>query len=188
VRTAVIPIRDFSGMTRLAGVLNLSERSTLARTLSEIAVTAAADAGLAVQVLTGAKDVAAWSAGQGVPVVFDAGQGLSTSLSAVVATLDQPWLVCHADLPLVTGKALASVASAADDRGWAIAPSLDGGTNVIAGTGRFRFSFGPGSFHSHLASVPNAAVIVDARLAVEVDTPWHLGVLRGLGLVPSLVS
>ena len=175
-------------MTRLAGVVNLAERSTFARSLSEIAVAAAMDAGLAVRVLTGDKEVASWCEDRKLEVTDDTGGGLSTSLSNAVDALERPWLVCHADLPLVTGEALSDVSAAADNRGWAIAPSLDGGTNVIAGTGRFRFSFGPGSFHSHLASVPNAAVIVDARLAVEVDTPWHLGVLRGLGLVPSLVS
>ncbi len=174
-------------MTRLAGVLNLGERSTLAKALSQIAVSGAIDADLAVQVLTRDKDVAEWCAERNLEATHDSGAGLSASLTTAVAALDGPWIVCHADLPLVTGDALLNVAAAADDRGWAIAPSLDGGTNVIAGTGGFLFSFGPASFHSHLASAPNAEVIVDLRLAIEVDTPSHLRALRRLGLVPSLV-
>lgn len=175
-------------MTRLAGVLNPAERSAVARSLSGIAVSAAEDAGLAVRVITADNEVASWCADRNVEVTVDSGGGLSASLGSAVAALGGPWLVCHADLPLATSEALLGVAAAADDRKWAIVPSLDGGTNVIAGTGQFRFSFGEGSFHSHFASAPRAAVIVDPRLAVEIDTPWHLGVLRGLGLVPSLVS
>lgn len=174
-------------MTRLAGVLDQAQRAALARSLAGTALAATQDAGLTVRILTGNDEVASWCAEKGVQVVADNGEGLSESLTAVVTALDHPWLVCHADLPLVSGEALAGVAEVADSRTWAIAPSLDGGTNVIAGEGHCEFRFGPGSFHAHLASMPTAGVIVRAELAIEVDTPAHLGALRWLGLAPSLV-
>jgi 2-phospho-L-lactate guanylyltransferase (CobY/MobA/RfbA family) len=96
------------------------------------------------------------------------------------------WLVTHADMPFVTAHALSSLADAASGSGHALAPGVDGGTNVIAGTGPFRFSYGPGSFHRHLSLVPAAVVISDPALAVEIDTEMHLRSVRNRPLPSSL--
>ena len=95
-------------------------------------------------------------------------------------------MVTHADLPFVTAGSLETVASAAVTFGHALVPSVDGGTNVIAGSGSFRFSYGPDSFHRHLSLVPTAAVITDPTLSIEIDTEMHLRSVQSRPLRSSL--
>lgn len=131
------------------------------------------------RVLTSDPAVTAWAAQNGVHVLIDAGGGLSAAVTSGIAEhAEREWMVMHGDLPLVTATALTRLADAASRHRFALAPSLDGGTNVIAGSGSFPFSYGPGSFHRHLASVPSAAVVSSPALAVEIDTETHL---RSLG-------
>jgi 2-phospho-L-lactate guanylyltransferase len=188
MRTALIPIRDFSGMTRLSGVLSLPQRAALSRDLAELTIGTSHAAGLAPVVVTSDSDVATTARASGAHIVSDAGTGLNGTVTSAVHDLDAPWVVVHADLPLLDSEVLAVVARIADERGHAICPSIDGGTNVIAGTGRFSFSYGPGSFTRHLALVPAAGIVADRRTALEVDTPGHLAALRRLHLVSSLLS
>jgi len=171
---AVVPIRDFDGMTRLQPVLSPQERSSLARVLAEGVVAATTDAGLRTLVVTASDDVWRWAVGRGLSVCDDPGSGLSAAAAAGVACGgDKPWMVVHADLPLVTSSAIAGIAQAAISS-TVIVPSSDGGTTVICGYGRFPFSYGKGSFHRHLAAAPRAKVFVSAQLSVDIDTPEHL--------------
>jgi 2-phospho-L-lactate guanylyltransferase len=187
MRHAIIPIRDFAGMTRLSPVLGRTQRRTLSIELAELAITASSEAELAVTVVTADGDVAQWATDRGVTVTVDPGKGLSSAVAGAIASLTtDTWLVLHADLPAVDAESVGLVAGTADRAGAAIAPSLDGGTNAIAAQGDFPFAFGPGSFHRHLARRPDAAVVVDSRLALEVDTPAHAKAIATLGLLPSL--
>lgn len=171
---AVVPIRGFDGMTRLAPVLSPQERSSLAKVLAERVVAATTDAGLRTLVVTGSDDVWRWAVGLGHPVCDDPGSGLSAAAAAGIACGgDKPWMVVHADLPLVTSSAIAGIAKAAM-KSTVIVPSSDGGTTVICGYGRFPFSYGKGSFHRHLAAAPRAKVFVSPQLSVDIDTPQHL--------------
>jgi 2-phospho-L-lactate/phosphoenolpyruvate guanylyltransferase len=171
---AVVPIRGFHGMTRLAPVLSSQERSALARHLAELVVQATADAGLRTLVVTGSDDVWRWAVGRGLSVCDDPGSGLSAAAAAGVACGgDKPWMVVHADLPLVTSSAIAGAAEAAISS-TVIVPSHDGGTTVICGYGRFHFSYGTGSFHRHLGANPRATVLVSRELSIDIDTPDHL--------------
>src|SRR5690606_35677285 len=52
-----------------------------------------------------------------------------------------------------------------------IAPVDDGGTSLIGGHRPFRFAYGPGSFHRHLARADDPAVIVRRGLALDLDGP-----------------
>jgi len=100
---------------------------------------------------------------------------------AHAARLGLRWAVIHADLPLVTVEDLAAFFGAMAG-GAAIAPSHDGGTNVIgAGLAEFRFQYGPGSFHRHLAAVPGARVVCRPNLALDLDTPRDLERAQLLG-------
>ncbi|MFV1999178.1 MAG: 2-phospho-L-lactate guanylyltransferase [Acidimicrobiia bacterium] len=171
---AVVPIRDFQGMTRLAPILSSRERSALAKTLAERVVRATAEAGLRTLIVTAADDVWRWAVGRGLSVCDDPGSGLSDAAATGVACGgDKPWMVVHADLPLVTSSAIAGVAEAAISS-TVIVPSHDGGTTVICGYGRFHFSYGTGSFHRHLAANPRATVLVSRELSIDIDTPEHL--------------
>jgi 2-phospho-L-lactate guanylyltransferase (CobY/MobA/RfbA family) len=138
-------------------------------------------------ILTSDAAVRTWAAGSGVRVVTDSGIGLSSSVTSAVSEHALPdWLVTHADMPFVTAHALSNLADAASGSGHAMAPGVDGGTNVIAGRGPFRFSYGPGSFHRHLSLAPAAVVISDPALAVEIDTEMHLRSVRNRPLPSSL--
>jgi 2-phospho-L-lactate guanylyltransferase len=184
-RSAIIPIRDFRGMTRLAPVFDAEVRGELGRRLASVAVTAAAKAGCQPVIVSADEVVIDWAASVGVAVALDAGDSLSSAVARASESLDH-WMVLHADLPLVSADALRLVLSASVTSGFAIAPSLDGGTNVIAGSGPFRFSFGPDSFMRHLAWQPSAVVVVDPRLALELDTPSHAAALSTIGALSSL--
>jgi 2-phospho-L-lactate/phosphoenolpyruvate guanylyltransferase len=88
--------------------------------------------------------------------------------------------VLHADLPLLAARDLTESWRASVGR-TVIAPAHDGGTSLLAGTGPFPFSYGPGSFHRHLRAAPGAAVVVRPGLALDLDTVGDLRVALGLG-------
>lgn len=177
---AIIPIRDFAGMTRLEAVLSARKRSALARELAERVVGATKKAGLQTIVVTAHDDVWRWAVGRGLSVCDEPGLGLSAAAAAGVACGgDKPWMVVHADLPLITSDSISKLAREAMDDP-VIVPSLDGGTTVICGWGRFPFSYGVGSFHRHLAAAPQARVHVSAQLSVDIDTPEHLAAFPDL--------
>jgi 2-phospho-L-lactate guanylyltransferase len=172
---AIVPIRSFIGMTRLSDALDPDERSRLARNLASGVFVAAATAGLRILVITSDTEVAAWSGAHGASVCDDPGTGLSGAARAGVSMSgSSPWLVIHADLPLVTPKAIETVATACESTA-VVVPSYDGGTTVLGGRGEFPFSYGPGSFQRHYASAPNATIIVSPELSIDIDTPRHLG-------------
>lgn len=175
-------------MTRLAGVLEPDQRRSLSISLATRAVNAATTARLQVIVVTSDLAVQEWALGR-CDVVADVGVGLSSVVTNAVQHHALPeWLVLHADLPCVDADHLGRFAETASRDGAAIVPSLDGGTNVIAGTGPFEFVYGPGSFHANLARMPRARVSASSALSLEIDTPGQFAALVGLGLAPSLTT
>lgn len=182
VVTAIVPIRSFNGMTRLATELTPSERGALSQHLADVVVDAASEAGLDVVVVSDDLDVRRWARAKGARPVDDRGSGLSDSVSGVVTDLDDgPWIVLHADLPLVNPAVVAAIAREVAAGLSVVCPSLDGGTNVIGGRGSFTFDYGPGSFTRHLAKLPGARVLSELALAIEVDTVDHYRALSKLG-------
>jgi 2-phospho-L-lactate guanylyltransferase len=172
--TVIVPIRDFSGMSRLSAVLDIDGRSRLARELSTRTVNAAVQAGLDVVVVSSSRDVIDWAGTIGLRVLEDPRMGLSTAAASATASLDgSPWIVLHADLPLVSALGLRHIADLGSHV-TVLVPSQDGGTNVIASTGIFPFAYGPGSFHRHFASSPHATIISNAGLSIDIDTPLQL--------------
>jgi 2-phospho-L-lactate guanylyltransferase len=179
---ALVPIRSFKGMTRLTSVLDPQQRSNLAHRLASRVLDAVSATGLQTIVITSSDDVAIWAQRNTAAVHQDPGTGLSEAVGSCVSAIGSaPWLVVHADLPLITPQAIAAVARASQSA-TALAPSYDGGTTVIAGRGNFPFSYGIGSFQRHFASAPHATVIVSPELSVDIDTKL------GLDLVPDLIG
>jgi 2-phospho-L-lactate guanylyltransferase len=175
VTTLIVPVRDFDGMTRLSDSLSPTSRGNLARDLAERVVSAGLAADLNVVVVTSNDEVTASMGPLEVAAWADPGGGLTLAATHAVERVgDEPWIVAHGDLPLVSPKALRRVVQELDTA-TVLVPSSDGGTNVIASRGQFRFSYGVGSFHRHLASVPTALVLTDPRLAIDIDLPAHLG-------------
>lgn len=185
--SAILPIRSFAGMTRLSPALDPADRRALSRALADRAMDAVNGAGLEVVVVSDDSEVRAWARTRGANTATDSGFGLSASVTAVVGELhDAAWMVIHADLPLIDAETLASIAKMVAAGATVVCPSLDGGTNVIAGHGAFEFSYGPGSFPRHLARLPQAKVYVSRAAALEIDTVDHYLALSTLGYTPSL--
>lgn len=161
-------------MSRLDPVLSLRNRQQLSRLLADRVVSATMSAGLTTMVVTASTEVWKWAIEQDLAVGNDPQTGLSGAAAAgVMSTGEHPWLVIHADLPLVTPNAIAHVAAIAE-RSTVLVPSHDGGTNVIGGFGRFSFSYGPASFHRHLSAYSGAVVAPSAALSVDIDSPKQL--------------
>lgn len=177
--TLIAPIREFAGMTRLRDVLDRDARVELSMALAGRLLAAAREAGLSRLVVTADRDVEQWAGVNGATTIRDQGTGLDAAVSGAVASVDGPWIVAHADLPFVTASALASIA-AITTGSTVLVPSVDGGTTIVAGIGAFPFSFGPSSFHRHLAARPHALVVANVALSVDVDTPRHLRAVRDL--------
>jgi 2-phospho-L-lactate guanylyltransferase (CobY/MobA/RfbA family) len=101
--------------------------------------------------------------------------------SAVAAAYGQPWLVLHADLPLLDSEILATLLAVVQNGRSVIAPSRDGGTPAIGGSlTTFAFGYGPSSFRGHLRRLARTdpRVLVDPRLAIDLDEPSDLEVVR----------
>jgi len=162
-------------MQRLASVLDEEDRVRLARHLAATVIDAGRRAGLTTTVATADPVVEAWGRASGCAIIPDRGLGLNVAASDAIATVgDGPWILAHADLPLASASAFLDVLAAMGSH-VVLVPSADGGTSVIAGTGpRFSFSFGPSSFHRHLARHPDAIVLPSAALSIDIDTPTHL--------------
>ncbi len=167
-------------MSRLSSVLGTDERQLLSRVLCTRAATEASEAGLRTIVVSSSHAVAEWAADLGLDVLPDPGGGLTSAVASAVTTLEGlPWIALHADLPLVTASALRNVADLADN-GTVLVPSHDGGTNVIASTGTFAFAYGPGSFHRHFVEAPDATIVSNAELSIDIDTETQLSAFPDL--------
>jgi 2-phospho-L-lactate guanylyltransferase len=172
---AILPVKSFSlGKGRLAGPVADHERSALGRALAEHTADVAVEAGLIPLLVAGDGEVAEWALGNGLPVIPDTGGGLDGAAAAGVAWAvgsASDWIVVHTDLPLLTPSEVGDVVAPVRAGMVAIAPSADGGTSAMAGSGPATgFAYGPGIFHRHLARNPGAAIVVRLGLLHDVDT------------------
>lgn len=179
--TAIIPVKGFAtAKERLSPGLEPLDRALLATITAGHVIETCVAAGCRTLVVTDDVAVADLAADLGADHVADPGSGLDDAVRAGVAAASGAWIVLHADLPLLDVAAIRRAAALLDEGSWVIAPSRDGGTNLVGGTGRFDPAYGPASFHRHLGWIGRAGirhrVIVDAALAVEIDTPADLAV------------
>lgn len=157
----------------------------LRRTLDTAAAT-----GSLVAVVTADPGVARWTKAQGYQVIPEGpehGPGLDGAAGAAVAAalrLGVPWTVLHADLPLVSRADLEAAIARLENHEMVMAPSRNGGTNLVAGSSPFPFAYGPGSFRRHLGRAAGngarVAVVVRTGLAIDLDDPEDLAGLRSL--------
>lgn len=175
-----IPIKPFGvAKVRLSGVLGAPDRERLGKAVAANTAATVAASGQEPVIVTGSDDVNAWAGRHGWRTLAETPGGLDGAAAAVVAAAgDRPWVIIHADLPVIDTADLEAVwrTLAANS---VIAPSRDGGTSVLAGLGPFPFSYGRSSFHRHLASLnrhQEQAPVVVARpgLAFDLDTPADL--------------
>lgn len=172
---AAVPIKRFYvAKRRLSPLLDRTARSRLGQDLALHTMHAAAQAGAEVVALAADREVAAWATEHGWEAMIDRDGGLdaaAASASARAAAQGRGWLVIHADLPLLAPSDVTVALEALERDAWPIAPSDDGGTSLIGGREELRFSYGPGSFHRHLARLPRPRVIIRRALALDLDGP-----------------
>lgn len=177
-----IPVKPFGvAKKRLKPALDRSGRSRLGKTIAAHTALEAQATGARVAVVTGDEGVADWASGRGFEVVREApeyGSGLNGAAASAVAAADRDgsdWLILHADLPLISRDDIRVAIERHRPGRYVIAPSYDGGTGLIMGSGEFPFAYGPGSFHRHLqAANGTAEVVIRSGLALDLDTPRDL--------------
>jgi len=184
--SAVVPIRSFDGLTRLAHVLDDEARTDLMFRLAEHTVSVIHRAGLPVLVVSSDPAVTVWGAAHAEQVVPEPREsGLDAAALAGVAAVSGSWMVVHADLPTLGVEDIIAAEQLAN-RTMVIAPSRDGGTSLIGSNGGPQpFRYGPGSFRRHLSAARGQATILLRRgLALDLDRPWDLTALHRLGYLP----
>ncbi|NNC91794.1 MAG: 2-phospho-L-lactate guanylyltransferase [Acidimicrobiia bacterium] len=185
-----IPVKPFGvAKNRLRPALDAPRRSHLGKTIAARTAMEAQATGARVAIVTGDAGVADWAKDLDFDVVREApeyGSGLNGAAASAVAAAGRngsEWLVLHADLPLISRVDIEAAISRHRPGCYVIAPSYDGGTGLLMGSGVFPFSYGPGSFHRHLRATNGAAdVVVRAGLALDLDTPRDLTAACNRGL------
>ena len=177
---AAVPIKSFSAAkARLGDAVPAGRRADLGIALAARTAGAARDAGARVLIVSGATEVLEWARTAGFGRVGQENSGLDDAAAIAVAVARRerlPWAIIHADLPLVRVSDLQEVFAAAA-AGPVLAPSVDGGTNVIAADAAgFAFAYGPGSFARHLrtAASRRPRIVVRPGTAVDLDTARDL--------------
>ena len=173
-RIVAIPVKPFEiAKKRLSPVLEPQQRQALSVELARRTALAAIAANATPLILSADDAVSEWAAHQGYDVLLDEGSSLDEAAhSATLFANNQPWLFCHADLPLLRSAELVKALEIMSRGSWVIAPSSDGGTSLIGGVGGFDFAFGPGSFHRHLARLGNrpVEVVIEIGTLLDLDT------------------
>ena len=170
----IIPVKSFRlGKLRLAERVSTEARSALGRAFASHAAETVDQAGMMPLVVAGDGEVASWAIGQGFPSLPDPGTGLNGAAAegmAWAAHTDSPWVILHADLPLLGPRDLVDVREALTVGHPVIAPSADGGTSALGGHETVAPRYGPGSFHRHLALLDDPTIITTTGLLHDVDS------------------
>jgi 2-phospho-L-lactate guanylyltransferase len=185
---AALPLKAFTAAKgRLDGLLEPSARAGLSRAMAERVAAACVAGGAAVVVVTPDPGVAAWAWGLGLEVLAEPpGGGLNGAAAAAAAEAGRrarPWCIVHADLPLLTPALVGAFTAALGPRTAVLAPSRQGGTNLLAAAVPLGFAYGPRSFGRHLAAARGLErrVMVTTGTALDLDTPEDL---RGAAALP----
>lgn len=175
----LVPVKAFTeAKQRLSDVLSPADRRRLARHLAERVL--AATEHVPVFVVCDDGEVRDWAQEHGASALWTAELGLNGAVDDGVRSIaDRGFehvIVAHADLPLpgsLLGIARTGVATFVPD-------AKRDGTNVMSfPLGHpIAASYGPGSFRRHRdtarASGVAVEVCIDARLALDIDTPTDL--------------
>ena len=194
---AAIPVKRFSAAkSRLAPVLDFSERAMLARLMFEDVLDSVlwcrGDLAGAI-VVTSDDDAAAIALARGAQVIGDPGEaGINAAIGRAVrhigTTGQEGIVVIPSDIPQVSPHAIARAMRAVSaPRTLAIAAATeDGGTNLLACQPAIAMPlcFGPQSFDRHCRAASQAGLAVEqlhlANLSVDIDRPEDIAVFLRL--------
>jgi 2-phospho-L-lactate guanylyltransferase len=178
---AALPLKPFaSAKGRLARLLEAGPRADLSRAVAERVAAACDSACATTAVITADDGVAAWARRLGLEVVTEPdGGGLNGAARAAAGEALRRglgWCIVHADLPFLTADDVVRVIEPLVTGAVVLAPSRDGGTNLLAATFPVAFGYGPGSFARHLAATRGfeRRVVVTLGTALDLDTPEDL--------------
>ncbi len=167
---AGVPVKGFD-LSKSRLDLDSATRAELARRLATHTVNTLRDAGLVVVVATGHPSVEEWAARLGVETLDDQGSLDRAARRIVDRAGEQPWMVCHADLPLLHPTDLAPVIAALDTGRPVISPSTDGGTTLLGHQGAdIEFAYGPASFHRHLPQLLDPLIVIGPGFGLDLDS------------------
>ena len=180
---AGVPVKSFAAAKmRLAAAIAADARIALSQEMATRTCALLAKAGARPLVLAADSEVAEWAKALAHEVVLDERSDLNqAAATAVAAASGQPWLLLHADLPLLDSEILTELLAVVASGRSVIAPSRDGGTPAIGAVlTTFHFGYGSSSFHGHLRRLAptDPRVLVDPRLAIDLDDPSDLEVVR----------
>lgn len=184
-----IPIKPFGiAKLRLETELDATQRSQLGKRIAAHTI-ATARSVAPVVVISADAGVRVFATAHGADSIAEKEPGLdaaAASLQSHAQRLGRPWLVLHADLPMLTPADVAALVLALRDRGGVIAPSHDGGTTALGAVRPVATRYGPGSYHRHLPRLDSPAVVTRPNLAFDLDTTRDLARIRRL--LPDLVD
>lgn len=169
-----VPVKPFdAAKARLSSLLPPSTRRRLGRLLALRTLSTARAAGALPLLLAADAEVAALAKAAGVEVVRDDGSSLSEAANRAVAWATgrgAGWIVCHADLPLLTAADLEWAVGLVAGGRTVLAPSADGGTSLAGSPGpSVELSYGPGSFRRHLAGAAGLDPVILTGIAYQLD-------------------
>ena len=189
---ALVPLKDLvQAKTRLAGLLRPSERRALAQAMVEDVLTVLTDHPEITQVTLVSDDPGAklLASNYGVDCWSEHSLGvrglnalIERASARLLAVVDEPLLVLHGDLPLLTGESITrALACQRALNGLVVGCDRHGtGTNLLAfqRISVPQFCFGVDSCARHLASARSsgvpAQVLQDSGIALDVDEPDDL--------------
>lgn len=181
----VIPLRSLhAGKLRLREALSDDERAELIRTMAETVVRAAHD--LPVLVVHDDPGVADWAHGLGADSIPATKPGLNRAVAQGFDVLRargfDDIVVAHADLPRAS-----DLRVVLEFAGITIVPDrLRDGTNVLCVPAivDFDFSYGPGSFETHLRLANESGLPV--RVLHDEDLAWDIDHYDDLTQMPPI--
>ena len=180
---AGVPVKSFAAAKkRLAAAVPPELRVALSQEMARRTCLLLARAGARPLIVAADTEVAAWASEHSLEASLEEGSDLNRAADATVSMASgQPWLVIHADLPLLDEDVLSPVIATIARGDSTISSSRDGGTPVLGGSmAKLDFSYGPSSYHRHLRILAptHPTVVVDPRLAIDLDDPGDLEVVR----------
>jgi 2-phospho-L-lactate guanylyltransferase (CobY/MobA/RfbA family) len=149
-----IPVKPFGvAKQRLHLRLDPATRSVLGRRIAARTAATVADAAADVVIIAGDSGVRRWAANLELETIGepDAGglNGAAAALRDHAISGGRAWMVLHADLPLISDGEMRAVLEPLRAGAAVVAPSHDGGTSALGGTGRLDFRC------SHSTSTPS---------------------------------